>query len=98
MSPDNPFAQPSRLPYQLPPFDRIGDADYRPAFIDGMAAQRLEIDAIAHHPESATFANTIVALERSGRLLERVETCSSISTTPTATMRCCRSRPRWRRC
>ena len=74
MSPDNPFAQPSRLPYQLPPFDHIGDADYRPAFIDGMATQRLDIDAIAHHPESATFANTIVALERSGRLLERVET------------------------
>jgi peptidyl-dipeptidase Dcp len=74
MSPDNPFAQPSRLPYQLPPFDHIGDADYRPAFVDGMAAQRIEIDAIARNPEAATFANTIVAMERSGRLLERVET------------------------
>jgi peptidyl-dipeptidase Dcp len=74
MSPDNPFAQPSRLPYQLPPFDHIGSTDYRPAFIEGMAAQRLEIDAIARNPEGATFANTIVAMERSGQLLDRVET------------------------
>lgn len=74
MSPDNPFAQPSSLPYQLPPFDRIGSADYRPAFLEGMAAQRLEIDAIAHNPEGATFANTIVAMERAGLLLDRVET------------------------
>jgi peptidyl-dipeptidase Dcp len=70
----NPFAQPSSLPYQLPPFDRIRDADYRPAFIDGMSAQRLEIDAIAHNPQGATFANTIVAIERSGLLLNRVTT------------------------
>jgi peptidyl-dipeptidase Dcp len=74
MTPVNPFAQPSSLPYQLPPFDRIRDADYRPAFIDGMAAQRLEIDAIAHNPQGATFDNTIVAIERSGLLLNRVTT------------------------
>jgi peptidyl-dipeptidase Dcp len=74
MTPVNPFAQPSSLPYQLPPFDRIRDADYRPAFIDGMAAQRLEIDAIADNPQGATFDNTIVAIERSGLLLNRVTT------------------------
>lgn len=74
ISPDNPFAQPSSLPFQLPPFDRIRDADYRPAFLAGMAAQRLEICAIAQHPEAATFTNTLLALERSGRLLERVTT------------------------
>jgi peptidyl-dipeptidase Dcp len=72
MSADNPFAQPSGLAYQLPPFDRIGNAHYRPAFVDGMAAQRAETDAIAHNPEAPTFANTVVALERSGRLLDRV--------------------------
>lgn len=77
MSPDNPFAQPSSLPYQLPPFGRIGDADYRPAFIDGMAAQRLEIDAIAHNPQAPSFANTLVAMERSGLLLDRVATAFS---------------------
>jgi peptidyl-dipeptidase Dcp len=74
MNPGNPFAQPSPLPYQLPPFDHIGSADFRPAFIQGMAAQRLEIDAIAHNPEGASFANTMVAMERSGLLLDRVET------------------------
>jgi len=74
MTPDNPFAEPSSLPYQLPPFDRIKVADYRPAFLAGMAAQRLELDAIAHDPHPPTFANTVVALERSGRLLDRVAT------------------------
>ena len=74
MSPDNPFAQPSSLPYQLPPFDRIRDSDYRAAFVDAMAAQRAEIDAIAHDPGTPTFANTVVALERSGRQLNRVTT------------------------
>jgi peptidyl-dipeptidase Dcp len=74
MSPDNPFAQPSRLPYQLPPFDAIHDSDYRPAFIAGMAAQRAEIARIARNPQPPSFDNTIVALERSGQLLERVAT------------------------
>jgi peptidyl-dipeptidase Dcp len=74
MSADNPFAQPSNLAYQLPPFDRIVNAHYRPAFVDGMAAQRAETDAIAHNPEAPTFANTVVALERCGRLLDRVAT------------------------
>jgi peptidyl-dipeptidase Dcp len=69
---DNPFALPSPLPYQMPPFDRIRDADYMPAFIAGMAAQRAEVDAIAHNPQPATFDNTVVALEKSGQLLNRV--------------------------
>jgi peptidyl-dipeptidase Dcp len=74
ISPDNPFAEPSGLPYQLPPFDRIGVADYQPAFMAGMAAQRRELHAIAHNRNAPTFANTVVALERSGRLLDRVAT------------------------
>ena len=74
---DNPFAAPSTLPFQLPPFDRIRDADYRPAFDAGMAEQLREVSAIAHSSAAPTFANTIVALERSGRLLERVETTFS---------------------
>jgi peptidyl-dipeptidase Dcp len=69
---DNPFALPSTLPYQLPPFERIRDADYRPAFLAGMAQQRAEVDAIARAAEPASFENTILALERSGRLLDRV--------------------------
>ncbi len=74
---DNPFAQPSTLPFQLPPFDRIHDSDYLPAFEAGMAAQLREVAAIAHNPRPATFEDTIVALERSGQLLDRVETTFS---------------------
>src|SRR5215469_6031690 len=74
---DNPFAAPSTLPFHLPPFDRIHDRDYRPAFEAGMAEQLRQVADIAHNSEPPTFANTIVALERSGRLLERVETTFS---------------------
>ena len=68
----NPFAAPSALPYRLPPFDRIGNDDYAPAFATGMAQQRAEMAAIAGNPAPATFDNTLVAMERSGRLLDRV--------------------------
>lgn len=70
----NPFAQPSTLPYQWPAFDRITDADYRPAFDAGMAEQLREVAAIASNPEAPTFDNTLVAMEKSGRLLDRVST------------------------
>ena len=69
---DNPFAQPSTLTFELPPFDRIHDADYLPAFEAGMREELREVAAIANNPAPPTFENTIVALERSGRLLERV--------------------------
>jgi peptidyl-dipeptidase Dcp len=72
MAPDNPFAHPSPLPFELPPFDRIRDVDYTPAFEAGMREQLKEVGAIAHDPQPATFENTIVAIERSGRLLDRV--------------------------
>ena len=74
---DNPFDAPSTQPFHLPPFDRIHDSDYRPAFQAGMAEQLRQVAAIAHNGEPPTFANTIVALEKSGRLLERVETTFS---------------------
>jgi peptidyl-dipeptidase Dcp len=67
----NPFARPSTLPYQAVPFDRIKDADYQPAIQAGMAEQQREIAAIANDPAPPTFDNTIAAMERSGRLLER---------------------------
>src|SRR3989440_3406575 len=71
---DNPFMQPSTLPFELPPFDRIHDADYLPAFQAGMREQLSEVARIAHNPQPATFDNTIVALERAGQLLNRVDT------------------------
>lgn len=76
-SADNPFARPSTLPYHLPPFNRIKDADFRPAFDAGMAEQRKEIEAIDRNPVPATFENTLVALEKSGQLLDRVSTVFS---------------------
>ena len=71
---DNPFTQPSTLPFELPPFDRIRDSDYLPAFQAGMREQLSEVARIAHNPQPATFDNTIVALERAGQLLIRVDT------------------------
>ncbi|MGD9988857.1 M3 family metallopeptidase [Pseudonocardia sp.] len=71
---DNPFLRESDLPYQLPDYQRIADAHYAPAFDAGMAEQRAEIEAIVTNPEQATFDNTVAALERSGRILDRVST------------------------
>ncbi|WP_294331882.1 M3 family metallopeptidase [uncultured Sphingomonas sp.] len=67
----NPFAKASTLPFEAPPFDRITSADYAPALLAGMAEQRAEINAITRVRSAPTFENTIAALERSGRLLER---------------------------
>lgn len=73
LSADNPFAQPSTLPYHLPAFDRIKESDFQPAFEAGMAEQRKEIEAIDHDPAPPSFENTVVAFEKSGRLLDRVQ-------------------------
>ena len=70
--PANPFYAASSLPYQAPPFNKIKDSDYQPAIEAGMAQQRQEIDAIANNSAAPTFENTIVAMERSGQLLQRV--------------------------
>ncbi len=68
---DNPLFTKSTLPYQAPPFDRIKDEHYVPAFEEGMKRQRAEIDAIANSTAAPTFENTIVAMENSGDLLLR---------------------------
>ena len=67
-----PFDAPSSLPYQAPRFDLIKDGDYQPGFETGMRQQLAEIAAIANNTAAPTFDNTIVAMERSGRMLERV--------------------------
>ncbi|GBQ81036.1 peptidyl-dipeptidase DCP [Gluconacetobacter johannae DSM 13595] len=83
----NPFLAASTLPFQAPRFDLIHDGDYQPAFLLGMKAQRAEIQAIAGNPAAPTFDNTITAMERSGRVLDRVsETFSGVyqaNTNPT---------------
>src|SRR6185312_1791695 len=67
----NPFFAPSTLPFQAPPFNLIRDSDYQPAIEAGMKRQRAEIERIADNPAPPTFDNTIVAMEKSGQLLER---------------------------
>jgi len=68
---ENPFAYRSTLEYELPPFERIRDEHYLPAFYAGCAAHLGEIDAVVKQSE-VTFENTIVAMERAGQLLTRV--------------------------
>ncbi len=71
--PSNPFYRESTLPFHAPPFDRIRDQDYQPAIEAGMAQQLAEVQRIADNPAPPTFENTLVALERSGRLLDRAQ-------------------------
>jgi len=71
LSASNPFAKPSTLPLGTPDFSKIRDADYLPALLAGMAEQKREVMAIANNPAAPNFTNTLVALERSGALLER---------------------------
>src|SRR5436190_8164326 len=70
---DNPFLVESALPYHLPPFDRIKDEQFVPATEAGMQEQLKEVDTIVANPDNPTFNNTVVALERTGRLLDRVQ-------------------------
>jgi peptidyl-dipeptidase Dcp len=69
---DNPFFVESALPLGMPHFDRIENRHFAPAFERGMAEELTEVERIASNAEPPTFENTVVALERSGRLLRRV--------------------------
>ncbi len=69
---DNPFFMESPLLFNMPDFDQIEDHHFAPAFERGMAEQRSEIEVIANQTEAPTLENTLVALERSGRTLQRV--------------------------
>ena len=68
----NPFLAPSDLPYGLPPFADIRIEHYRPAFEAGVREQLDEVEAVVTDPAEPTFENTLEALERSGRTLDRV--------------------------
>src|SRR5213082_291574 len=70
---DNPLLKESALPYHYPPFDKIKDDHFVPAIEVGMREQLKEVDVVANSSEKATFDNTVVALERTGRLLDRAE-------------------------
>ena len=68
----NPLLSESSLPFRLPPFADIRDEHYREAFDVGMAEQREEVASISTNLDAPTIENTLVALERSGRVLDRV--------------------------
>ncbi|MFD7580718.1 M3 family metallopeptidase [Kitasatospora sp. NPDC059817] len=70
---ENPFFKPSPLVYELPPFAEIRPEHFLPAYERGMAEQLAEIAAITADPRPPTPDNTLVALERSGELLRRVD-------------------------
>jgi len=70
---DNPLLNESSLPYHVPPFDKIKDEHFAPAIEAGMREQLKEVKAVADNSEKPTFDNTIVALERTGRLLDRAQ-------------------------
>jgi peptidyl-dipeptidase Dcp len=75
--PANPLLVESTLPLHFPRFDQVRDEDFLPAFEQGIAEHRKEIEAIASNPAKPTFDNTIVAMERAGRTLGRVESIFS---------------------
>ncbi|MSU35713.1 MAG: M3 family peptidase [Pedosphaera sp.] len=68
---DNPLLTQSPLPFHYPQFDKIRNEHFLPACEQGMAENLTEVAAIANNSEKPTFDNTVVALERSGRLLDR---------------------------
>jgi peptidyl-dipeptidase Dcp len=68
----NPFFSGYGTPFETPPFEKIKESHYMPAFETGMAQQKKEIEAIVANAESPTFTNTIEALEKSGALLTKV--------------------------
>ncbi|EGQ5284122.1 peptidyl-dipeptidase Dcp [Enterobacter hormaechei] len=72
MSVNNPFFEISLLPYQAPRFDAINDSHYRPAFDEAMRLKRADIDAIIAQHAAPDFDNTVLALEKSGAMLSRV--------------------------
>lgn len=71
---DNPLLQPSTLQLGYPHFDQIQDSDFAPALTAGMAMHWREVDAILSNPAPPSFANTVEAMERAGRLLARTQT------------------------
>ena len=69
---ENPFFSAWGTPYEIPDFQRIKTEHYMPAFQEGMARQKAEIDSIVNNTETPTFENTILAYEYSGQLLKEV--------------------------
>ncbi|WP_310991029.1 M3 family metallopeptidase [Aequorivita marina] len=71
MNTENPLLSESTLPYGTPDFSKITDDNFKPAMLEGIAEQKKSIETIANNEEAPTFENTVLALEKSGQLLNR---------------------------
>lgn len=69
---ENPFFTVYKTPFQVPPFNKIDSTDYMPAFIEGIRQHNAEIETIINNTATPDFANTILAFDKSGKLLTRV--------------------------
>lgn len=68
----NPFFEEYNTLFNIPPFEKIKEAHYMPAFERGMKDEKAEIDAIVNNTEAPTFKNTVEELEKTGKLLDKV--------------------------
>jgi peptidyl-dipeptidase Dcp len=80
LPPTNPFFSKSTLHLQAPAFDKIKNSDFKPAMEEGMKQQSAEIEKIANNTAAPTFANTLVAMEKSGKMLKRTGQTFSVLT------------------
>jgi len=82
----NPFFARYKTPFEVPPFDKITTDHYMPAFERGMAEEKEEVEKILSNPDEPTFENTVVAMDKTGLLLEKVSSVffglSSANTNP----------------
>ena len=81
-APANPLLKPWQTPFETPPFSEIAPEHFLPAFEQAFADHAGEIAAIEHDPSAPDFANTITALERSGKLLSRVSDIANFPFSP----------------
>ena len=72
-NPDNPFFKEWKTPFQTPPFNDIKLEHFMPAYEEGMKQQKAAVEAIINNAEKPTFKNTLEALEKSGKLLTKVD-------------------------
>ena len=75
---NNPFAKASALTLQAPAFDKIKDEDFKPAIEEGIRQQQEEIEKISNNTAAPDFENTLVALEKTGSMLQRVNNVFSL--------------------
>ena len=69
---ENPFYRNYKTQFQIPPFSEIEEKHFMPAFVEGMEKHNNEIEQIIQNSEKPSFENVIIAMERSGELLDRV--------------------------